>query len=162
MATSRNRPLRIGVIYDTHDFFDPQLPKLFAGVDHILHGGDIGRSRIILDLENIAPVTAVLGNNDTDGMGFRETEVVTLAERKFLVHHIVNPKAPADSIRDRIRRDRPEVVVFGHSHIPFAERIEGIFYFNPGYAGKSRFGLERTVAILQCDGKGVRHELLKL
>ena len=58
--------LRVGVISDTHDFFDPRLPVLFAGVDRILHAGDIGMPWVILELEQIAPVTAVIGNSDTD------------------------------------------------------------------------------------------------
>ena len=75
--------MKIGVISDTHGYFDPRLPALFAGVDHILHAGDIGRYDIISELENIAPVTAVLGNNDYD-LTLRETEIVTLDGRKVL------------------------------------------------------------------------------
>ena len=58
---------RIAVLSDTHNYFDPRLPRLFAGVDHILHGGDIGLPAIILALEQIAPVTAVAGNTDDPG-----------------------------------------------------------------------------------------------
>ena len=85
--------MKIGVISDTHGFLDPQIPKLFAGVAHILHAGDIGDAFIAFELEQIAPVTIVLGNTDL-GLSFKETEVVELATRKFLVHHIVNPPAP--------------------------------------------------------------------
>jgi predicted phosphodiesterase len=81
--------LKIGVISDTHGYLDPRVEKIFAGVNHILHAGDIGFASIILELQFIAPVTAVLGNTDGDP-GFRLTEVVALAEKKFLVHHIVN------------------------------------------------------------------------
>ena len=56
--------MRIAVLSDTHNFLDRQIPKLFAGVDHILHGGDIGMPIIVLELEQIAPVTAV-GGTDT-------------------------------------------------------------------------------------------------
>ena len=56
--------MRIGVISDTHNFLDPRIPELFAGVDHIFHAGDIGRHTLIVALEQIAPVTAVVGNND--------------------------------------------------------------------------------------------------
>ena len=85
--------MKIGVISDTHDHLDPKIFELFAGVDHILHGGDIGMPAIIMDLEAIAPVTAVLGNNDSSSK-FRETETVLLAGRKFLIHHIVDVRAP--------------------------------------------------------------------
>ncbi len=153
---------KIGVISDTHNYLDPLIPHLFAGVEHILHGGDIGQSAILLELEQIAPVTAVAGNTDDPGFQYPQTAVVEVAGRKFLVHHIVNPHALADPIKARIARDRPDVVVFGHTHKPFRQTIDGTLFFNPGYAGKSRFGLERSVAILHCGEKGIRAEYLKL
>ena len=154
--------MRIGVISDTHNYFDPRIPALFAGVDHILHGGDIGMPAILLQLEQIAPVTAVAGNTDDPGFHYRLTEVVELAGRKFLVQHIVNPESLTDPIRTRIAGERPDVVVFGHTHKPVSESIGGTRFFNPGYAGKSRFGLERSVAILHCGDKGIRAEYLPL
>jgi|ERR1051326_3810058 putative phosphoesterase len=153
---------RIGVISDTHNYLDPQVLTLFEGVDHILHGGDIGMPRLILELQAMAPVTAVLGNTDEAGLRFRETEVLELDGRKFLVHHIVNPHALEDGIKSRIQREKPDVVIFGHTHKPFNQMLGSTLYFNPGYAGKSRFGMERSVAILHCDEKGIRPEFLKL
>ena len=154
--------MRIGVISDTHNFLDPKVSQILAGVDHILHGGDIGMPWVILELQSIAPVTAVLGNTDEPGLRFRETEVVELEKGKFLVHHIVNPLDLTDSLRRRIARERPNVVVFGHTHKPFWQEIDGILYFNPGYAGKSRFGMERSVAILHCDKNQIRPEFVTL
>ena len=153
--------MKIGVISDTHNFLDPRIPELFEGVEHILHAGDIGLPWIILQLEAIAPVTAVLGNND-EGLDYRETEIITLAGRTFLVHHIVNPTAHSETLRRLITREAPDVIIFGHSHQPFSARHGKIFYFNPGYAGKPRFRLERSVAILHCDADGIRHEFLPL
>ena len=153
--------MKIGVISDTHDYLDPKVPALFTGVDHILHGGDIGLPWLILQLENIAPVTAVLGNTDA-GLSYKEIEIITLAGRKFLIHHIVDPRSPADPLKRRIIRENPSVVVFGHTHKPFSEMIEKTLYFNPGYAGKSRFGLPRTVAILHCDESGITPEFKAL
>jgi len=153
---------RIGVISDTHNLFDPKVPKLFAGVDHILHGGDIGLPWILLELEQIAPVTAVGGNTDDPGLRYQLTSVVEVAGKKFLLHHIVNPHALEDELEKRITRERPDVVVFGHTHKPFSETIAGVHYFNPGYAGPSRFGMPRTIAILHCDAKGLRTEQLSL
>ena len=153
---------RIGVISDTHNYLDPRIPSLFAGVDHILHAGDIGLPAILLQLEQIAPVTAVVGNTDDPGFHYRQTEVVEVAGRKFLVQHIVNPHSPADAIKARLARERPDVVVFGHTHRPFCQTIDGALFFNPGYAGKLRFGLERSVAILHCGEKEMRAEYLPL
>ncbi|HTL57313.1 MAG TPA: metallophosphoesterase family protein [Candidatus Limnocylindrales bacterium] len=154
--------VKIGVISDTHNFFDPKIPGLFNGVEHILHAGDIGLPRILLDLEAIAPVTAVSGNTDDPGFRYSLTEVIQLAERKFLIHHIVQPHSLSDMLKERIARERPDVVVFGHTHKPFYQTIDGVIFFNPGYTGKSRFGMERTLAILYCDEKGIRPEFLRL
>jgi putative phosphoesterase len=153
---------QVGVISDTHNYLDPLIPQLFAGVDHILHGGDIGLPAILLALEQIAPVTAVAGNTDDPGFRYPQTELVELGGRKFLVQHIVNPQSLTDPFRTRIARERPDVVVFGHTHKPFSEGIGGTRFFNPGYAGKLRFGLERSVAILHWGDKGIRTEYLKL
>jgi len=153
--------MKIGVLSDTHGHFDPKIPKLFAGVDHILHGGDIGLPWLILELEQIAPVTAVLGNNDA-GLEFQETEVAELDGRKFLLHHILDPRKPADPIQRRIIRETPDVVVFGHTHKPFAEAMGRTLFFNPGYAGKPRFNLPRSVAILHCEADRIRPEFIEL
>ena len=160
-GNSRIRAMKIGVLSDTHGYLDPRILRLFAGVEHILHGGDIGLPALILELEQVAPVTAVLGNTDT-GLEFRETEIVELGGRKFLVHHIVDPRRSSDDIRRSIVRAGPDVVVFGHTHKPFCETIGRTLYFNPGYAGKPRFNLSRSVAILHCEPEGIRSEFLEL
>ena len=153
--------MKIGVISDTHGFLDPKVPELFTGVSHILHAGDIGPDAIIVELEAIAPVTAVLGNTDSSPT-FRLTELVTLAQRKFFVHHIVNPHALKEELRVRLARERPDAVVFGHTHKAFCEVIDGVLYLNPGCAGKPKSGTERSVAILHDDGKVIRPEFLPL
>jgi uncharacterized protein len=154
--------MKIAVLSDTHNYLDPRIPSLFAGVDHILHGGDIGLPAILLQLEHIAPVTAVAGNTDDPGLAYPPTQLVTLAERKFLLQHIVNPRALTDSFQARLARERPDVVIFGHTHKPFCETINGTLLFNPGYAGKPRFGLQRTVALLHCDDCGIRADFIPL
>jgi uncharacterized protein len=153
--------MKIGVISDTHGFLDSKIPEIFAGVSHILHAGDIGDDSIIVELKMIAPVTAVLGNTDSSPT-FRIIEAVTLADRKFLVQHIVNPYALREELQLRIARERPDVVVFGHTHTTFCGTIGDVLYFNPGSAGKPKFGRGRTAAILHCEGKEIRPEFLQL
>jgi len=153
--------MKIGVISDTHGFLDPRVEKIFAGVNHILHAGDIGYASLILELEFIAPVTAVHGNTD-DNLGYRLTETIALAQKKFLVHHIVNPYALAENLEARIAREKPDAVVFGHTHKAFAETVNGVFFFNPGYAGKPKFGAERSVGLIHVDGAALRHEFIPL
>jgi uncharacterized protein len=138
--------VKIGLISDTHNYFDPRLPEIFNGVDHILHAGDVGDRFILSELEAIAPVTAVLGNNDVD-LPIRETAITLLGGKKFFVHHIITPGLGSQPIQARIRAERPDVVVFGHTHKAYAEEIDGTLFLNPGYAGRQRFKLERCVAV---------------
>ena len=153
--------LKLGIISDTHGFLDPRVEKIFKGVDHILHAGDIGEPIIELELQLIAPVTVVLGNTDL-GLNFKETEVVTLAEKKILIHHIVNPRAPSEKLTAQIKRHRPNAVIFGHTHKKFAATVGGIFYFNPGYSGQPKLGTERSVALLHLEDGGFRPEYIAL
>ena len=153
--------MKIGLISDTHNHFDPRVPEIFAGVDHILHAGDVGLSLILNELELIAPVTAVLGNNDSN-LPIPETAVVILAGKKFLVHHIVTPGHGPAQIQARIQTEAPDVVVFGHTHQTFAQQIGPTLFLNPGYAGKQRFKLERAVAVLEISSDGITHRFVKL
>ena len=154
--------MKIGLISDTHDFLDPKIPDLFRGVKHILHAGDIGAPMILHELESIASVTAVGGNTDDPSFRYRDTQILELAGRRFLLHHIVNPRALADDLKARIARTRPDVVLFGHTHQPFNETIDGVWFLNPGYAGRQRFDLPRSVALLHCHEKEIHAESLPL
>ena len=154
--------MKIGVISDTHNYLDPKIPLLFAGVERILHGGDVGLPWLIQELESIAPVTAVSGNTDEPGLGYRATELTKVDGWNFLVHHIVNPHALTPELQAAIARARPDVVVFGHTHKPFQAILDGTLFFNPGYAGKSRFGMARSVAILHVGEGGIRPEYVQL
>ena len=153
--------MKIGLISDTHDYLDPRVPELFAGVDHILHAGDVGRSLLIVELEQIAPVTAVTGNTD-EGLPLRETELITLGGKKFLIHHIVTPGVGSPRIERRLREDAPDVVMFGHTHKPFAQQVGSILYFNPGYAGRQRFDLPRSVAVMEIQRGTITHRFVEL
>jgi len=153
--------VKLGLISDTHGFLDPRINRIFKGVDHILHAGDIGPDFLIAQLEAIAPVTAVLGNND-DSPSFPLTQLVQLGQVKFLVHHIVTPRALTDELKTRIAREKPDVVMFGHSHQQFNQRINGVLFVNTGYAGKPKFGAERSVALMDYDGKNLDVRFVKL
>jgi len=153
--------MNIGLISDTHNFLDPRVADIFASVDQILHAGDVGQSLILAELEAIAPVTAVLGNND-NGLPLPETAVVTLGGKKFLIHHIVTPGFGPPLIQERIRAEAPDVVVFGHTHTARAQEIDRTLFLNPGYAGRQRFQLERSVALLSLGPKGFSHRFVKL
>ncbi len=153
--------MKIGVLSDTHDFIDPKIPGIFAGVDHILHAGDVCTAWILFQLEQIAPVTAALGNNDAT-LSLKRTETVELAAREFLIQHILDPRALDSQLVQLVLRRRPDVVVFGHTHKPFHETLGGMLFFNPGYAGRPKFGAARSVAILHCNATEIRPEFVAL
>ena len=137
----------IGVISDTHGRFDPALHDIFAGVEHIVHAGDVGAIEVLQELETIAPVTAVRGNVDVVfGVAeLPEEAEVEVAGRRLLVAHVREALLRHHSPP----REGFDVVVTGHSH-RFVERWEdGVLYLNPGAAGAGRFGLPRTVALLE-------------
>lgn len=149
--------VRIGVLSDTHNNLHESIPDLFEGVDLILHAGDIESNQLLIQLQKIAPVMAVRGNMDPiflpDSLPlFR---VVRLSGKRILVtHRVGNPQRPPQSLRERLQQVRPDVVVFGHTHHPFHERIDGVLFFNPGTAGKMRHGHPLSVGFLEItDGR---------
>ena len=159
--TTPHSSLKIGIISDTHGHLDLHVEKIFQGVDHILHAGDIGFASMILELQCVAPVTAVLGNCDGD-LGFPLTASLEIGGIKILLHHIVNPHALTEPLAARLRQEQPDVVVFGHTHKKFEQTVEGILFLNPGYAGKPKLGAERSLAILHLSGKKLRTEFIPL
>ena len=139
---------RIGVISDTHGVLPPEVAALFAGVEHIIHAGDVGGDAILHALREIAPLTAVQGNND-DASGY-DVAGVTVAGMRILVTHILpRPHAPGRHVQEALARQPADVVVFGHSHLPHDEIVDGVRYFNPASAGPRRFDYPRAVGILE-------------
>ena len=136
------------MISDTHGYLDPRVPEMFAGVTHILHAGDVGPATLVAELAHIAPVTAVIGNTDSF-LPLREAELVELHGCKILVQHIVNPQRPDDALARRIEHAQPDLVVYGHTHQAFWGKVGATRFLNPGYAGRQRFQLHRSVALLR-------------
>ena len=143
---------RIGIISDTHGLLRPEAELRLAGVDHIIHGGDIGRPEIIEALRRIAPVTAIRGNVDIGdwAAAYPETEVVRLAGRSLYVLHDLKT-LQVDPIARGI-----DVVVSGHSHMPKIDTADGVLYLNPGSAGRRRFRLPVTLATIDVLPNGLR------
>lgn len=145
--------MRIGVISDTHGLFDPMILQHFAGVDHILHAGDIGRGDVLAQLRQIAPVTAVSGNVDGfEASGIPAEQLIELAGRRLAVYHRLyeSGRLTRDGM-DLLARISPAVCVYGHTHQPKAEWRDGVLLFNPGSAGPKRFHLPRALGVLMLD-----------
>jgi len=155
----------IGVVSDTHGFYDPRVPPLLVGVEHILHAGDIGTGQIIEHLGDIAPVTAVRGNNDRQGpeSEFPEVEMINLGGCRIYLTHIVKvPKEGDRSGLDLYREQKADAVVFGHSHYAFHELRDGLTFFNPGAAGKRRFKVVPSIGLLELEPGRVEGRILVL
>lgn len=154
--------MKIGVISDTHDFLDPKILELFKGVQHILHGGDVGLPWVLAELESVAPVTAVSGNTDDPALRYAPTKIVELGGHKFFIQHIVHPQDREERREHLSAGQHPDAVIFGHTHKHFCETLDGVLYLNPGYAGRPKLGLERSIAILHCGEEALRVEHLGL
>ena len=127
----------VGILSDNHADWPPHITESLVGVDAIIHAGDIGPYKLVLDMEAIAPTTVVLGNTDGD-MPINESAVVTLDGKKFFVQHIVDPHRLQAPLRERLKRIEPDVVVFGHTHMPFCETLGGVLFLNPGSVTQPR------------------------
>lgn len=147
--------LRIGIIADTHGLLRPEAERRLAGVDHIIHAGDIGRPEIIDSLRRIAPVIAIRGNVDNGPWvdDYPETTTVRLGRRGFHVLHDIH-----DLQFDPASRG-VDVVISGHSHKPLIENRGGVLYLNPGSAGPRRFNLPVTLATLDMTATGLEPRL---
>lgn len=149
---------RIGIISDTHGLLRPEALQRLAGVDHIIHGGDIGRPQVMDELRKVAPVTAIRGNVDTAewARDYPETATLRLEGRTFYILHDLHT-LDIDPVAQGI-----DVVISGHSHQVRIATIKGVLYLNPGSAGPRRFKLPITLATMEL-GAGklepVIHEL---
>ena len=140
-----NLAKRIAVLSDTHGLLRPEVVEAIAGCDAIIHGGDINKPEIIEQLQEIAPVYVVRGNNDKEWAEHISATLTFQIEdcRFFLVHN-----------KKEVPKDLTGIdeVIFGHSHKYFEQTIDGRLWLNPGSCGKRRFDQEITLAILTVDG----------
>ena len=140
----------VGILSDNHSDWPLHIAESLAGVDAIIHAGDIGPYKLVQDMEAIAPTTAVLGNTDGD-MPINESAVVMLDGKKFFVQHIVDPHRLQASLRERLKRIEPDVVVFGHTHMPFCETLGGVLFLNPGSVTQPRGDYRPSMVRLTID-----------
>ncbi len=148
----------IGVISDTHGLLRPEAEERLAGVDHIVHAGDIGSPEIVPQLRAIAPTTAIRGNVDKQAwaQSFPPREVVVLADRTIYVIHDLG-ELNLDPVATGL-----DIVISGHSHRPRVDTIDGVLYLNPGSAGPRRFGLPITLATIEMTVDAMRPEIHEL
>jgi putative phosphoesterase len=151
----------IGVISDTHGLVRPDVHSALAGVQLILHAGDVGDDEILDELELIAPVHAVYGNTDAPGRR-RLVPSIDVSIGGLSIHvshgHEVGSPTPAKLLA----RYAADVVVYGHTHRPLVAKAAGRLVLNPGAAGPRRFDIMPSVARLTIKGGAAEAELIDL
>lgn len=149
---------RVGVISDTHRLLRPEALAALAGVELILHAGDVGDPQVLVELAGVAPVVAVRGNVDGGAWAndLPETRALEVGGVWIYMLHDMNqldldPAAGGFS-----------VVISGHSHKASVMNRGGVLYLNPGAAGPRRFALPVTLAILEIEDGDMRAEIVSL
>ncbi|MGH8209237.1 MAG: metallophosphoesterase family protein [Steroidobacteraceae bacterium] len=150
--------MKIGLISDTHGLLRPEALQALAGVEHIIHAGDIGGPAVIDTLRNIAPVDAVRGNNDKEAWAAKLPLWLALEFEGVGVHVLhdikeldIDPAAAGFA-----------VIIAGHSHKPGVTERDGVLFVNPGSAGPRRFSLPVTIAYLMVEAGTARADIKPL
>lgn len=157
-GVSVNNHLRVGLISDTHGLLRAEARAFLTGCDYIIHGGDIGGAAILQDLEALAPLIAVRGNNDHERWAddLRDTELIRIGSVfVYVIHDLAQIDIDPGSAGVR-------VVVSGHSHKPEIKEQAGILYVNPGSCGPRRFRLPVSVGEIMVAGTSVSARTVEL
>lgn len=150
--------MKVGVISDTHGLLRPEAVTALQGCEQIIHAGDIGSPEILQQLAQIAPLHVVRGNNDQDAPWARQVPDHLMLDvdgwRTLVVHDIADVPARLDT--------HVRLVITGHSHKPLIEWRGATLYVNPGSAGRRRFKLPVTLAVLEVQALTIESQLITL
>lgn len=150
--------MRIGIISDTHGLLRPEALAVLQGCERIIHAGDIGKSEVLDALREIAPLEVIRGNVDTDDWAAAIPERLDMRLGGLRIHVLHDLKAlDLDPVAAGIN-----VVIAGHSHQPKIEQSNGVLYLNPGSAGRRRFKLPISLALLDIEDGQPRAQLVTL
>ena len=135
-----------------------------ASADVVVHAGDLVGPEVLETLSQLAPVHAVLGNNDHELVGLLPSSVefdlggVSIA--------VVHDSGPTDGRPSRLARMFPtaDLVVYGHSHQPFdGAGLGGQWLLNPGSPTQRRRAPTHTFAWVEAgDGRPLQTQLVHL
>ena len=152
---------RIGLISDTHGLVRPTVYTAFAGIELILHAGDVGGDDVLDELAVIAPVRAVYGNTDPQDDP-RLSAAIDLEIGGVRVHVSHGHELGAPTPQKLLAAYAADVIVYGHTHKQRAANVDGRWVINPGAAGARRFDLRPSVARMTIEGTDVNVELIEL
>ncbi|KJH79537.1 metallophosphoesterase family protein [Stutzerimonas stutzeri] len=150
--------MRIGVISDTHGLLRPEALTALQGCERIIHAGDIGKPEVLEGLRALAPLDAIRGNVDSGDWAAAIPERLDLQIGGLRIHVTHDVKSLSiDPVAERV-----DVVIAGHSHQPKIEELNGVLYLNPGSAGRRRFTLPISLALLDIEDGQPRAQLVTL
>ena len=151
----------IGLVSDTHGLVRASLFEALAGVELILHAGDVGPDVVLTELGTIAPVRAVYGNTDHPGNPRHAAALVL--EMGGVSVHVSHGHELGSPTPHRLLAAYPQrVIVYGHTHRQLITEADGRLVINPGAAGARRFDLLPSVAKLVIEHGVPRVELIAL
>ena len=149
---------RVGIVSDTHGLLRSDLVQALAGVDLIVHAGDVGKESVLHGLEAVAPVVAVRGNMDRERWAarLRYSETVEVGEVLLYVLHELaklDLKPAAAGIR---------AIISGHTHQRELWERGGVVYVNPGSAGAQRSKAPASAALMEIKGREIEVRFIDL
>jgi len=159
---------KIGLLSDTHSYWDNRFLQHFSDCDEIWHAGDIGNEDILNNLQKVKPIRAVYGNIDSHLLraSYPKTLRFNVEDVEILMTHIGGyPGKYAPEIRSEIYSNPPQLFVCGHSHIlkVMYDKTRQMLCVNPGAAGKYGFHQVRTLMRFVIDGKEIKDmEIIEL
>ena len=152
---------RIGLLSDTHSFWDPKYLEYFEECDEIWHAGDIGSMEVVQKLSAFRPFRAVYGNCDGGDIRkmFGEKLRWRCEDAEVLMTHIGGyPGKYAPGIRTQLYNRPPHLFICGHSHIlkvQFDPKL-GLLHINPGAAGIMGWHKVRTLVRFTVEGQAFK------
>jgi uncharacterized protein len=151
----------IGLISDTHGLVRPDVHDALAGVELILHAGDVGGDEVLDELATIAPVLAVRGNTDPPG----NPRLVASIDRSVdgvSIHVSHGHEVGSPTPEKLLKRYAADVVIYGHTHRQLVTKSGPRWVVNPGAAGARRFDLMPSVARLTIENGLAEVQLVAL
>ena len=161
--------MKIGIIADTHipvsvAKLPPKVLEFFKGCDLIIHAGDLLEMSVVEDLSKVAETKAVWGNMDGAEVRKNLPEKIEF-EAAGKTIGVVHGRGSASKIVETVKAafdKKPDIIIFGHSHVPVNKTIEGTLYFNPGSSTDRIFSPYRSVGIIKIEGDDIRAEIIRL
>src|SRR3989338_1035917 len=162
--------MKIGVISDTHlsrgsGVLPENLTMELKKCGLIIHAGDLVDISVLDSLSKISKVLAVRGNMDDDNVKTKLEikEILNIEGKKICVMHgYGHPDKLVDILKDEFFSEKPDIIIFGHSHAPKNEYIDGVLFFNPGSVTDTVFAPYRSYGIINIENGEIKAEIYKL